>query len=92
MIQKKFIKLYNIPPYKKWLLFFYRCLLNEDKATMKCLAFKLTQHLVDHIKVSFQSSGILKYEFTVLKEVIAFTVIFLFIYLFILVAANTVFV
>ncbi|XP_051739309.1 interferon-induced GTP-binding protein Mx2 isoform X1 [Ctenopharyngodon idella] len=28
----------------------FRCLLSEDKATVKCLATKLTQHLVDHIK------------------------------------------
>ncbi|XP_042571342.1 interferon-induced GTP-binding protein Mx3-like [Cyprinus carpio] len=31
---------------------FFRCLLNEDKATIKSLAVKLTQHLVDHIKKS----------------------------------------
>ncbi|KAG1938977.1 interferon-induced GTP-binding protein Mx1 [Pimephales promelas] len=31
---------------------FFRCLLKEDKATIKCLAVKLTQHLVDHIKKS----------------------------------------
>ncbi|CAM4734642.1 unnamed protein product [Leuciscus chuanchicus] len=30
----------------------FRCLLNEDKATIKCLAVKLTQNLVDHIKKS----------------------------------------
>ncbi|KAK9952345.1 hypothetical protein ABG768_018190 [Culter alburnus] len=30
----------------------FRCLLNEEKATVKCLAAKLTQHLVDHIKKS----------------------------------------
>ncbi|XP_056107123.1 interferon-induced GTP-binding protein Mx2-like [Rhinichthys klamathensis goyatoka] len=30
----------------------FRRLLNEDKATMECLAIKLTQHLVDHIKKS----------------------------------------
>ncbi|RXN19638.1 interferon-induced GTP-binding Mx3-like protein [Labeo rohita] len=29
---------------------YFRCLLNEDKATIKSLAVKLTQHLVDHIK------------------------------------------
>uniref|UniRef100_A0A8C1MP35 Myxovirus (influenza virus) resistance D n=1 Tax=Cyprinus carpio TaxID=7962 RepID=A0A8C1MP35_CYPCA len=29
-----------------------QCLLNEDKATIKCLAIKLTQELVDHIKKS----------------------------------------
>ncbi|KAF4095431.1 hypothetical protein G5714_024509 [Onychostoma macrolepis] len=31
---------------------FFRCLLNEDKATIKSLAIKLTHHLVDHIKKS----------------------------------------
>ncbi|CAM4734650.1 unnamed protein product [Leuciscus chuanchicus] len=31
---------------------FFRDLLKEDKATIKCLAVKLTQHLVDHIKKS----------------------------------------
>ncbi|XP_048014195.1 interferon-induced GTP-binding protein Mx3-like isoform X1 [Megalobrama amblycephala] len=31
---------------------YFRCLLNEDKATIKCLAVKLTQNLVDHIKKS----------------------------------------
>ncbi|XP_051739311.1 interferon-induced GTP-binding protein Mx1-like [Ctenopharyngodon idella] len=31
---------------------FFRCLLKEDKATIKCLAVKLTQNLVDHIKKS----------------------------------------
>uniref|UniRef100_A0A8C1N5F2 Myxovirus (influenza virus) resistance G n=1 Tax=Cyprinus carpio TaxID=7962 RepID=A0A8C1N5F2_CYPCA len=31
---------------------FFRCLLNEDKATIKSLATKLTQNLVDHIKKS----------------------------------------
>ncbi|XP_048014344.1 interferon-induced GTP-binding protein Mx-like [Megalobrama amblycephala] len=31
---------------------YFRCLLNEDKATNKSLAIKLTQHLVDHIKKS----------------------------------------
>ncbi|XP_016116356.1 interferon-induced GTP-binding protein Mx3-like [Sinocyclocheilus grahami] len=31
---------------------FFRCLLNEEKATIKSLAVKLTQHLVDHIKKS----------------------------------------
>ncbi|XP_042608957.1 interferon-induced GTP-binding protein Mx3-like isoform X2 [Cyprinus carpio] len=31
---------------------YFRCLLNEDKATIKCLAIKLTQELVDHIKKS----------------------------------------
>lgn len=31
---------------------FFRCLLNEDKATIKSLAIKLTHHLVDHIKTS----------------------------------------
>ncbi|XP_059402414.1 interferon-induced GTP-binding protein Mx2-like [Carassius carassius] len=31
---------------------FFRCLLNEDKVTIKSLATKLTQHLVDHIKKS----------------------------------------
>ncbi|KAK7121471.1 hypothetical protein R3I93_022534 [Phoxinus phoxinus] len=30
----------------------FRDLLNEDKATIKCLAVKLTQNLVDHIKKS----------------------------------------
>ncbi|XP_056107090.1 interferon-induced GTP-binding protein Mx3-like [Rhinichthys klamathensis goyatoka] len=30
----------------------FRDLLNEDKATIKCLAVKLTQNLVDHIKTS----------------------------------------
>ncbi|KAK7117631.1 hypothetical protein R3I94_023004 [Phoxinus phoxinus] len=30
----------------------FRCLLNEDKATIECLAVKLTQNLVDHIKKS----------------------------------------
>ncbi|KAK9952338.1 hypothetical protein ABG768_018183 [Culter alburnus] len=30
----------------------FRCLLSEEKATIKCLASKLTQHLVDHIKKS----------------------------------------
>ncbi|XP_026058362.1 interferon-induced GTP-binding protein Mx [Carassius auratus] len=29
---------------------YFRCLLDEDKATIKCLAIKLTQELVDHIK------------------------------------------
>ncbi|XP_073688436.1 interferon-induced GTP-binding protein Mx2-like [Garra rufa] len=31
---------------------FFRCLLDEDKATIKCLAVKLTQHLVENIKNS----------------------------------------
>uniref|UniRef100_A0A671PN65 Dynamin-type G domain-containing protein n=1 Tax=Sinocyclocheilus anshuiensis TaxID=1608454 RepID=A0A671PN65_9TELE len=31
---------------------YFRCLLEMDKATIKCLAVKLTQDLVDHIKVS----------------------------------------
>ncbi|XP_042571677.1 interferon-induced GTP-binding protein Mx-like isoform X2 [Cyprinus carpio] len=31
---------------------YFRCLLKEDKATIKCLAIKLTQELVDHIKKS----------------------------------------
>ncbi|XP_028811048.1 interferon-induced GTP-binding protein Mx1-like isoform X5 [Denticeps clupeoides] len=31
---------------------FFRCLLDEEKATVQCLASKLTQHLVDHIKKS----------------------------------------
>ncbi|XP_026100913.1 interferon-induced GTP-binding protein Mx-like [Carassius auratus] len=31
---------------------YFRCLLDEDKATIKCLAIKLTQELVDHIKKS----------------------------------------
>uniref|UniRef100_A0A673G3R5 Interferon-induced GTP-binding protein Mx3-like n=1 Tax=Sinocyclocheilus rhinocerous TaxID=307959 RepID=A0A673G3R5_9TELE len=30
---------------------YFRCLLKKDKATIKCLAIKLTQELVDHIKV-----------------------------------------
>ncbi|XP_077066930.1 myxovirus (influenza virus) resistance G [Siphateles boraxobius] len=30
----------------------FRCLLNEDKATIECLAVKLTHNLVDHIKKS----------------------------------------
>uniref|UniRef100_A0A8B9JVN4 Si:dkeyp-110c12.3 n=1 Tax=Astyanax mexicanus TaxID=7994 RepID=A0A8B9JVN4_ASTMX len=30
----------------------FRCLLNEEKATIQCLATKLTQDLVDHIKKS----------------------------------------
>ncbi|XP_050958341.1 interferon-induced GTP-binding protein Mx3 isoform X2 [Labeo rohita] len=30
----------------------FRCLLEEDKVTIKCLAIKLTQELVDHIKSS----------------------------------------
>uniref|UniRef100_A0A8C1LF56 Myxovirus (influenza virus) resistance D n=1 Tax=Cyprinus carpio TaxID=7962 RepID=A0A8C1LF56_CYPCA len=29
---------------------YFRCLLKKDKATIKCLAIKLTQELVDHIK------------------------------------------
>ncbi|XP_066516312.1 interferon-induced GTP-binding protein Mx3-like [Hoplias malabaricus] len=31
---------------------YFSCLLNEDKATIQCLATKLTQDLVDHIKKS----------------------------------------
>uniref|UniRef100_A0A673GT16 Interferon-induced GTP-binding protein Mx3-like n=1 Tax=Sinocyclocheilus rhinocerous TaxID=307959 RepID=A0A673GT16_9TELE len=31
---------------------YFRCLLEEDKVTIKCLAIKLTQDLVDHIKNS----------------------------------------
>ncbi|XP_022530557.2 interferon-induced GTP-binding protein Mx1 [Astyanax mexicanus] len=31
---------------------YFRCLLNEEKATVQCLATKLTQDLVDHIKKS----------------------------------------
>ncbi|KAL1247540.1 hypothetical protein QQF64_022916 [Cirrhinus molitorella] len=31
---------------------YFRCLLEENKATVKCLAIKLTQDLVDHIKKS----------------------------------------
>ncbi|KAK7121470.1 hypothetical protein R3I93_022533 [Phoxinus phoxinus] len=31
---------------------FFSCLLKEEKATIKCLAIKLTQQLVDHIKKS----------------------------------------
>ncbi|KAL7845818.1 hypothetical protein AOLI_G00240100 [Acnodon oligacanthus] len=31
---------------------FFSCLLNEEKATIQCLATKLTQDLVDHIKKS----------------------------------------
>ncbi|XP_036413417.1 interferon-induced GTP-binding protein Mx1-like [Colossoma macropomum] len=31
---------------------FFSCLLNEEKATIQCLASKLTQDLVDHIKKS----------------------------------------
>jgi len=52
-LEYQVIKLYSIAPFKKCPLFFHRCLLKEDKATIKCLAVKLTQHLVDHIKVSY---------------------------------------
>ncbi|RXN38609.1 interferon-induced GTP-binding Mx3-like protein [Labeo rohita] len=31
---------------------YFRCLLEDDKVTIKCLAIKLTQDLVDHIKKS----------------------------------------
>ncbi|XP_072513965.1 interferon-induced GTP-binding protein Mx3-like [Salminus brasiliensis] len=31
---------------------YFKCLLNEEKATVQCLATKLTQDLVDHIKKS----------------------------------------
>ncbi|XP_043084713.1 interferon-induced GTP-binding protein Mx3-like isoform X2 [Puntigrus tetrazona] len=31
---------------------YFRCLLEEDKVTIKCLSIKLTQDLVDHIKTS----------------------------------------
>lgn len=36
------------------IMIFYRCLLSENKATIKCLAVKLTKDLVDHIKNSLQ--------------------------------------